>query len=276
MLRFNTLFVTLFVLLLTFCVGTIHIVEAHTATDDAKLEYSIKLGEYTEAYGYWETAERQAGDLKNYKQVVASEWSSNLEDLGENAIDSLGLRREDIPDMMKASIKTVMDLFDGQTLASKLGEIQSAIDDIEITIPGLKEDRDEKKVLMETARATYRSLQHRCGGCERLFDDPPADKPGHRSLLCAVNHTYYECDPSAVYMHTVSTSCPVTGKQLLLCEVSGHSVRCSGCNNNYNPWDSTLVDAHRLRTCYYCNQQYRECDTNLYCSFSPLLSHDGD
>lgn len=79
MLRFNTFFV----LLLTFCVGTIHIVEAHTELENAKSEYAVKLGEYTEAYGYWETAKREVGDLRNYKRVVESEWNSNLEDLGE-------------------------------------------------------------------------------------------------------------------------------------------------------------------------------------------------
>ena len=41
MLRFNTLFVTLFVFLLTFCVGTIHIVEAHTELESAKSDYSV-------------------------------------------------------------------------------------------------------------------------------------------------------------------------------------------------------------------------------------------
>ena len=42
-----------------FCVGTIHIVEVHTELENAKTEYAVALGEYNQAYGYWETAERQ-------------------------------------------------------------------------------------------------------------------------------------------------------------------------------------------------------------------------
>jgi hypothetical protein len=275
MLRFNTFFVTLFVLLMTLWIGTIHIVEAHTDLENAKSEYALKLGEYTEAYGYWETAERQVGDLQNYKQVVSSEWSSNLEDLGENALDALGISRSDIPNMIAATIKTVADLFDNNSLVSTLSEIQTQIDNIAITIPQLKSDRDTKKVAMENARADYRALLHRCGGCNRLFETDPSGTTNHRPMLCAANHIYYACQGSDMYdMHTTTTSCP-TGHQMLTCQVSGHDHRCSGCQNLYNPWNSVLVDAHRVRTCYDCNQSFRECDSNLYCSESLTWTHSG-
>lgn len=117
---------------------------------------------------------------------------------------------------------------------------------------------------------------HLCNGGNDSFKTDPAQMTGHRALLCAVNHTYYECDPSAVYYHTTSVSCPVTGTQLLLCEVPGHTVRCSGCNNNYKPFNFALLDIHRARTCYYCNQQYRLCDTDQYCSYGPSFKHSGE
>lgn len=260
------------------CIGPIYIVQAHTDLDRAKSEYNLKLGEYNQAYGYWETAERQIEDLYRDKKILSSEWNSNLEDLGENAIDSFGLRKEDIPDMIKAGIKTVMDLFDGQTLAEKLSEKQAEIDNIAIGIPELERDRDAKKSAMETARDTYRSLQHRCGGCLSLFDNDPAEISGHGALTCAVGHTYYECGGSyAEKLHTTSAFCPVTGTQMLECQISSYSLLCSGCNNTYNPFNSVDLDIHRLRTCYHCNQQYRECDSlsNRYCSYAPNLKHSG-
>ena len=128
----------------------------------------------------------------------------------------------------------------------------------------------------EKALAECVARNNPCSGCGQL--NVTEGQSGHRSLLCGANHTYYECShASEVYNHTTTTSCPPTGEhQMLICETRGHEHRCSGCNNLYSPWDSTLVDVHRSRTCYYCNQSYRECDTNQYCSHGPLLSHDGN
>ncbi|MYB93937.1 hypothetical protein F4054_12435 [Candidatus Poribacteria bacterium] len=136
---------------------------------------------------------------------------------------------------------------------------------------------EEADIYSETRLAIMRRLRRRAddiASAEQLIDSEGME--GHRPLLCGANHTYYECNSSDVYTHTTTTSCPPTGAhQMLLCQTSGHDHRCSGCKNLYSPWDSTLVDAHRVRTCYYCNQSFRQCDSNLYCSSSPLLSHDG-
>ncbi len=246
MLRFSTFFV----LLMTLCVGTIHIVEAHTDLENAKTAYSIALGEYTQAYGYWETAERQVGDLKNKKDVLSSEWNSNLEDLGENAQDALSINPSD---WVNSSGKTVKDLYDSITLSEALSDIQTEIDNIEIGIPQLKSNRDAKKVILDEKRAALRSNQHRCQGCSTYFDTE--SPPGHGPLLCSANHTYYECDSSAVKrQHTTTTTCPagMCSDTLLKCQASSHThtIVCSGCQVPYDPLSSAEID-HRVR---YCNR----------------------
>ena len=74
MLRYNTLFVMLFVLLLTLYVGTIHIVEAHTELENEK---SAKLAEIAA-----KEAEKAIAE-QNYREAEAKYLQLKAEQEGD-------------------------------------------------------------------------------------------------------------------------------------------------------------------------------------------------
>lgn len=200
----------------------------------------------------------------NYREAMLSARALATE--AENRVNELVAEAEDIIFQLTKTqaLKTSLELND--QLRRKRREIAGAMSEYYKHT----EEARINQILLEACEARY----HRCSGCNTLIESE--GMTGHRPLLCAANHTYYECNASQVYDHTTTTSCPPTGQhQMLVCQTGGHEHLCSGCQNLYSPWDSTLVDAHRVRTCYYCNQPFRECDTNLYCSHSLTWTHSG-
>ena len=184
----------------------------------------------------------------------------------ENKINELVAEAEDVIFQLTKTqvLRIVLELTD------KLRQLKREISRLKVQYDIYNEKAGWNQILLEACEARY----HRCNGCGLLIEAEGIT--GHRSLLCPANHTYYECNASQVYDHTTTTSCPPTGAhQMLLCQTSGHDHLCSGCQNLYNPWDSLMQDVHRTRTCYYCNQTFRKCDSNLYCSESLTWTHSG-
>ena len=90
---------------------------------------------------------------------------------------------------------------------------------------------------------------HRCIGCDTLIGSE--GMTGHRSLLCAAQHTYYECSPAALYMHTTSLKCRTGEHTVLACQMDTHKhiTRCPGCNREYDAHLDVEADEHRIRIC---------------------------
>lgn len=73
--------------------------------------------------------------------------------------------------------------------------------------------------------------------------------------------------------HTLQASCTQTDVNGNTCTVtnfylcvhhtcvfpSGSTIRCSNCNQTYNNSNATVVEWHRLKTCYTCNSYYADC-----------------
>ena len=137
----------------------------------------------------------------------------------------------------------------------------------------------------KTALKECEAKYHKCSGCGCLIESE--GMTGHRSLLCSANHTYYECNSSDVWTHTTYLNCPVGGESLLACVLNNHQhdVRCSGCQNTYDP-QSSAEGLHRLRYCRkrtdyaawdapaslqrFCGQPFRLCNSPRgVCSSGP-------
>lgn len=251
---YNTKLIALIFIVLVLPVSSI--AYAHPGLADAKLDYSIAVGEYALAYGKWETAERVLGIKEVSLEVTVSEWNSNLEDIGENVIDAIGWQVTDIANAIKQGAKTVGDLFDMKSLALVRSEKQAEIDNIRITIPQLITDRDAAETTYWAAKAKYQSLQHLCSGCNNLIDH--LWKEGHKSLLCGNNHTYYECNSHDKRLHTASYNCNECRTSPLQCEVEQHrSGPCMSCGGEFYAcnWGTCYFGPHpqtsSVTTCLY-------------------------
>lgn len=111
--------------------------------------------------------------------------------------------------------------------------------------PALVEEyNDALKAITEAYIASYEANKardlcmeekyHRCIGCDTLIDSE--GMTGHRSLLCAAQHTYYECSPAAIWMHTTSLKCRTGEHTVLACQmdIHKHTTLCPGCNREYD------------------------------------------
>lgn len=116
--------------------------------------------------------------------------------------------------------------------------------------------------------------KHRCPGCLHRISEQGIQ--GHRPLLCAEDHQYYECNADDVTKHTSTDTCTTCTNTYLRCVADSHEcppaptcersgctvelhtdedralhkqVNCAGCGIPYFLCDSGPEALHRVRTC---------------------------